>query len=108
MPTNGITAKNPNATYKVEGHILNGSKENFKSQYISTTTDINVAQKWAQKDGCRIIEIDLNQLPQGTKVIDLSTDAGRAANLKGVTSTNWAKASSEVLIEGYIPPEAIR
>lgn len=30
-PNLGITAKNPDANYKVEGHVLNGSKDNFES-----------------------------------------------------------------------------
>lgn len=91
----------------VEGHVISGSR-NKGSQFISTTTDINVANKWATKDGMRIVEIDLNKLPSDVNVYDLSTDIGRSTYLKGVTSKNFAKNSAEVLIEGYIPAEAIK
>lgn len=90
----------------VEGHVVSGSR-NKGSQFISTTTDINVAEKYSLQDGCRIVEIDLNKLPSGTKVFDLSTDIGRNTYLKGVTAKNFASKSSEVLIEGYIPSNAI-
>ena len=59
---NGLTAKNPTRGMSIEGHIVSGSR-NKGSQFISTTTDINVANKYALQDGCRIVEIDLNKLP---------------------------------------------
>ena len=105
-PAQGLTAKNPSATYTPEGHILNGSKSKFKSQYISTTTDINIAREWANQTGNRIVEIDLSQV--SGRVIDLSTDVGRNTYLKGATAKGFAKGSLEVLIEGFIPPEAIK
>ena len=70
--------------------------------------DINVANKWATKDGMRIVEIDLNKLPKGTNIYDLSTDIGRSTYLKGATAKGLAKGSSEVLIEGYIPANALK
>ncbi len=106
-PLNGLTAKNPQRNMTVEGHITSGSR-NKGSQYISTTTDINVAKKWAEKTGNKIVEIDLAKLPDNVNVIDLSTDAGRNAYLKGSTAKGLAKGSSEVLIEGNIPSEAIK
>lgn len=53
---NGLTAKNPTRGMSIEGHIVSGSR-NKGSQFISTTTDINVANKYALQDGCRIVEI---------------------------------------------------
>ena len=106
-PINGLSAKNPTRNMSVEGHIISGSR-NKGSQYISTTTDINVAEYYASKDGCRIVEIDLNKLPSDVPIYDLSTDYGRNIYLKGITAQNFAKSSSEVLIEGYIPSEAIK
>ena len=85
---------------------MNGSKSKFKSQYISTTTDINIAREWANQTGNRIVEIDLSQV--SGRVIDLSTDVGRNTYLKGATAKGFAKGSLEVLIEGFIPPEAIK
>ncbi len=105
-PVNGLTAINPTRGMTIEGHIATGSR-NKGSQFISTTTDINVANKYALQDGCRIVEIDLNKLPSNVKVYDLSTVVGRDTYLKGVTAKNFAAKSSEVLLEGYIPSEAI-
>ncbi|HHV29921.1 MAG TPA: hypothetical protein GXX73_10085, partial [Clostridium sp.] len=106
-PLNGLTAKNPQRGMTVEGHITSGSR-NKGSQYISTTTDINVAKKWAEKTGNKIVEIDLTKLPDDVNIIDLSTDAGRNAFLKGSTAKRLAKGASEVLIEGNILSEAIK
>lgn len=102
----GLIAKNPNAHYTPEGHVLNGSRPGFKSQYISTTTDLNIARTWADKTGNRIVEIDLTKVE--SNVINLSTESGRSTYLKGVTATNFAKSSSEVLIEEFVPSSAIK
>ena len=66
-----------------------------------------VAKKWASKDGKRVVSINLEMLPSNTKVYDVSTDIGRAKYLSGATANRLAKSSSEVLIEGYIPAEAL-
>lgn len=106
-PAKGLFPRNPNATYLPEGHIVNGSRRDFKgSQYISTTTDPRVAEKWAEKTGNRIVEIQRDRV-QGT-IIDLSTDRGRSAHLRGTTARNFARSSSEVLIDGMVPAQAIR
>jgi RHS repeat-associated protein len=105
-PGKGLQAKNPAANYKPEGHVLHGSKQDFKSQYISTTTKPEVAAEQAKKSGNRVVEIDLTKVD--SKKVDLSTDAGRKEHLKGVTATNWAKKSGEVLVEKSVPPEAVR
>lgn len=103
---NGLTAKNPTRRMSIEGHIVSGSR-NKGSQFISTTTDINVANKYAMQDGCRIVEIGLNKLPNDVNIYDLSTVAGRNTYLKGITAKNFAAKSSEVLLEGYVPSNAI-
>ena len=105
-PEKGLLPKNPDRNMSVEGHVVSGSRNNG-SQYISTTTDINVAKEWAKKDGCKIVKIDLNKLPDNINIYDLSTKEGREIFLKGATSKNFAKASNEVLLEGSIPSEAI-
>lgn len=103
---NGLIAKNPTRGMTIEGHIISGSR-NKGSQFISTTTDINVANKYANRDGCRIVEINLNKLPNNVNIYDLSTVAGRNTYLRGIMSKNFAAKSREVLLEGYIPSEAI-
>jgi hypothetical protein len=106
-PSVGLVAKKPNRGMTTTGHVVSGSR-NKGSQFISTTTDINVANKWANKSGNRIVEIDLGKLPDNAKVYDLSTDIGRTTHIKGSTANRLAKASSEVLVEGNIPSEAIQ
>lgn len=89
-PEAGLVAKNPDATYTPEGHVLNGSRPGFASQYISGTTDLNVAQKWAALTGNRIVGINLDMVD--SPIIDLSTIEGRAMYLNGVTARNFAAA----------------
>lgn len=105
-PKLGLKAKNPERNMSVEGHIVSGSR-NYGSQYISTTTDYNIAKDWAAKDNCRIVKIDLNKIPENVNIYDLSTDEGRNIFLKGISAKNFAKASKEVLLEGEIPSLAI-
>ena len=80
--------------------MLNGSKAGCASNWISTTRDVNVAMKWAESSGGRVVAIDLSKV-QST-VINLSTDTGHSQYLKGRTATNWAKASVEVLIDNLV------
>ena len=105
-PTIGLVAKKPDRGMTTTGHVTSGSR-NKGSQFISTTTKYDVANKWSEETGNRIVKIDLNQLPSENKVYDLSTDVGRSAHIKGSTANRLAKSSSEVLIEGKIPPSAI-
>lgn len=105
-PTQGLFAKNPDRGMTIEGHVSSGSRNNG-SQYISTTTDYNIAKENSVRDNCRIVKIDLNKLSDNVNIYDLSTDDGRNNYLKGVTAKNFAKASSEVLLEGYIPADAL-
>jgi hypothetical protein len=54
------------------------------------------------------VAIDLSQLPAGTGIVDLSSEPARAAAaLRGFRAINFARASSEVLIELRVPPEAV-
>lgn len=66
-----------------------------------------IAFKYANRDGCRIVEIDLNKLPSNVNIYDLSTVSGRNTYLKGITAKNFAAKSSEVLLEGYTLSEAV-
>jgi hypothetical protein len=104
-PAVGLFAKDSSATYTVEGHILNGSRPGWASQYISTTADLSVAQSWAARTGSRIVKVDLGAVD--SEIIDLTTEAGRTQYLRGVTARNFAAASREVLIKGTVPPSAL-
>ncbi|MCX5417315.1 polymorphic toxin-type HINT domain-containing protein [Streptomyces sp. NBC_00059] len=105
-PSQGLVAKNPDATYKPAGHVLHGSKPNWRSQFISTTRSREVAME-SQWSGPRTVAIDLGKL-DSSQIFDISDDAGRALhNIRGFTAINRTKSSKEVLITGVIPPEAI-
>ena len=104
-PLNGLVAKNPEATYTPAGHILNGSRAGWASQYISTTRSLDVALGEQWRSG-RVVAIDLDKF--SGEVFDLSTDAGRAAHgVRGFTAINRTKSSMEVLLTGKVPPEAM-
>lgn len=108
-PSTGISAKDPNAAVPLDQHISQGNNPGFRSQYISTTIDLGVAMKWALPDDLRIAQID-PALVEGS-IIDVSSREALAN--QGITWQNkrfaysFALGSREVLIEGFIPPEAI-
>lgn len=71
--------------------------------------DLAKAQKWAKKSGgARIVAIDLDQVEKtGAKIYDLTDEAVRNSYLRSRWAKNFAKGMKEVVIEGFIPPEAI-
>ncbi|PKU49739.1 RHS repeat domain-containing protein, partial [Lysinibacillus fusiformis] len=109
--SNGLTAKNPGRGMKPSGHVMNGSSPNFKgSQFISTTTDIDVARKW-NKEGQTIVKFDTDDVVKdsaGNKnIIDVSTpEKAKAEGFKG-RPDNYAVSSKEVLVEGHVPTNKI-
>ncbi|HJT59619.1 MAG TPA: RHS repeat-associated core domain-containing protein, partial [Ktedonobacteraceae bacterium] len=106
-PAIGLLSKDPNAAESIINHVLNGGKEGFESQFISTTKSLQVALKWAAKGGNRIAEIDASKVLGD--IIDISTREGTAANGISFPSRaySYAISSREVLIAGSIPAEAI-
>jgi hypothetical protein len=104
-PLVGLVAKNPAATYTLEGFITNGSRPGFASQFIATTRSIEVATENAIRSGNRIVAIDLSKV--AGKVFDLSTSAGRDRFLRGILAKRFSEKSAEVVIEGSVPVDAI-
>jgi RHS repeat-associated protein len=111
LSSDGLSASLPGRDMSISGHIMNGSKDTFKgSQFISTTTDINVALKNNQL-GQTLVKFDTNDVISdalGNKnIIDVSTPLkAQSANLNG-RPYNRALASKEVLIEGRVPANKI-
>ena len=107
-PANGLYPKDPSANKTVFQHIRNGSQPGFQSQYISTTNDLGVALRWGLQSGARIAEIDSSQV-EGN-IIDVSTRDFLAPHGINYPSPaySYAISSQETLIDGYVPPEAIR
>lgn len=108
----GIFAKRPGFTHPggVNSHVLHGGRKDFSGDtWISTTKSLDRAKEIQAKFGGRIVEIDLNMAKgQVQHVIDLTDDTVRSKQLKGRMATNFAKYYEEVLIEGWIPPQAIK
>lgn len=109
--SDGLSAKAPGRGMSAAGHVRNGSNDTFKgSQYISTTTDEGVARQY-RGPGQTTVTFDTDDVLPDVKgnrsVTDLSTPEKAAeAGLKG-PARNYAVSSSEVLVEGYVPPGAI-
>ena len=110
-PSKGLSARQPGRDMAPGGHVNNGSRDNFKgSQYISTTTDPAVAAQW-REEGQTTVRFDTDRVVPDSKgnlsIVDIS-DREKAvkAGLKART-VSYAAASKEVLVEGYVPPDAI-
>lgn len=106
-PANGLHPKDPNGTQTIESHVSYGSY--ILSQYISTCADYISAVNWAHKDQNktltkRIAVIDANVLrSRNIKMTDLT----KYNAYLGQKAYNYANCYNEVLVEGFIPSEAI-
>lgn len=92
----GLTAKNPSATYLVVGHVRNGCRTWWRSQFISTTKDVAVAKKRVEP-GQVTVQITIGDDFEGT-VTDLTDPAVRESYLKSPVSKAWAASTQEVLL----------
>ena len=93
----GLTARNPSANATPAQHV-NGKKD---SQFISTTKDKSIAlEKYNSGNG--VVEIDMS------KVNGNVTDVSGGIPGGSVKVNNFAKKDQEVLVEGRIPPEAMK
>ena len=104
--SDGLSAKLPGRNMSIAGHLMNGSRHNG-AQFISTTTDPKVIEKW-NEPGQRIVMFDTDDvIPDvlGNKnIIDVSTpEKARAAGLKRGRPYSNAVSSKEVLVEGRVP-----
>ncbi|MCP9266874.1 DUF6531 domain-containing protein [Xenorhabdus sp. XENO-1] len=105
----GLSAKNPGRDMSPAGHVRNGSNDNFKgSQYISTTTDLNVITKYREPDQITVKFDTKDVIPDikgNLSIIDVSTPEKAAnAGLKG-PAANYAVSSKEILVEGRVCPD---
>ncbi len=107
-PAAGIVAKRPGFQYPkgINTHVLHGSRKWFKGdKWISTARDPKALLPHA-KPNQRLVRIDLDKA-SNTKITDLSDAGVRESVLTGDRAKGYAKASTEVLVEGTIPPDAI-
>ena len=104
-PAIGIYPKNPSAGYTLTQFVNYGST--YDTKFIGTTRSLQKAMQRAAADGGRrIAEIDLRRIVG--VYYDLSTEAGRLRYLNNPVARRFAADSEEVVIEGYVPPVAIR
>ena len=99
----GLFPRQPGRNMSPAGHITNGSRPSFKgSQFISTS----LYPEFAAKYGSNIVEIDVS-LVQG-RILDVSAGGIEYGIIPGSRAWYYAQADLEVLIDGWVPPEAIR
>ena len=112
--TEGLTAKDPSANKTPLEHVFEGSKDEFKSQYISASDSERMANQWGRDKG--VVKIEVAKLDPDS-ILDLSTGEGRARHLGNVSAAppgsplaqanKWAKGKLEILIIGHVPADAI-
>lgn len=95
----GIFAKNMDSTKPVEDHITHNGVD---SPWISTTSRLSIAQRWAMLNCCNIAVIDYSKL-QGCKLVDARDGLPEL----GALANNFAKSSQEICVYQHIPAEAV-
>ena len=109
-PSQGLNAKKPGRNMTVHGHVTSGSR-NKGSQFISTSTDPDALTQW-REPGQRMVTFDTDDVvPDAVgnrRVVDISTRERAIAAGVGSGSANIPARSREVLVEGHVPPQAIR
>ena len=103
-PDNGLTPKNPNAHYTIEEFVSNGK---WRTQFVATTSDINIARKWAAKTNNVIVQINLNFVKTaGLTITDLRHGGDFCPYSKAY---NYSRSSKEIVIHGgRIPASAVQ
>lgn len=96
-PAAGLSARNPAAGNDVVSHVA-GARN---SQWISTTKSLDIAQARFGENG--VVQIDLSMVD--SEIADLSN--GIPGLSPNAMLSRWARNAQEVLVQGYIPPEAI-
>jgi hypothetical protein len=97
--TEGLIAKDPSQNRKVISHVNCGGRDYYKSQYISFTTSLEVANYWNQFDPTLPIAIiDIENIPSQCQLYDLTSEEVRDEYLGNAVCKNFAKASCEVLL----------
>lgn len=95
----GIYAKDLTSLVSLEEHIRQGEKD---SPWISTTTDLTVAQVWAMRNLSDVAVIAYPAM-EGCEIIDVRKGLPSLDRL----SNNLAKSSREVCVKYHIPKEAM-
>ena len=97
----GLIAKDPTAEKKALSHVNCGSRRGYKSQFISFTSSLEVANYYREKFGStlQIAQVDISSIPTTCNIFDLTNAENRQLYLGNAVCKNFAKASCEVLLE---------
>lgn len=96
----GLTARNPDATYGETFHVLHG--RGIPTRFITTTTDLQVARA-AMRNTDRIVRIDLLAARNaGVQVLDIQ----RGNNVRGDRARLYAQTTRAVLLYGALIPSS--
>ena len=96
----GLVPKDSRARKTVHEHVAHGSQPGFKSQFISTTTELGIARKW-QKRGrnLRIAKISRrDMLNANCSPYDLNSAHVANQHLRDNRAKGFARASCEVVL----------
>ena len=94
--------KNFNMQKTLDSHVGCGSRPGYQSQFISTTTSLDVAMKYFNRSprGARIVELKEEDVLANTdNVFDLTTPEQRDQLLNYQRAKGFAKNSKEVVLE---------
>ena len=102
---NGLHPKDVSQQRTHMSHIIHGSKKGYTSQFISTTKDKSVAERYhcLDKRKTRIVKIDASSLARQGRLYDYSC----GKNLRGPMPIGYARRSKDVLVNGSIPASLI-
>jgi len=95
-PANGLVARAPGIGNSPISHVAG----KIQSQWISTTKDVSIATEKFGKYG--VVEINLTKIT--SPIVDYSKGI---PGKEGTMLSNWAQKFQEVLIQDFIPPNAI-
>jgi len=103
--TDGLTAKNPQATMSLEEHVERGSWGSG-SQFISCSNNEQSAINFARNAPFRIAELDRKKIEKDPKIIVYDVSDG--THFEGEKTNNFARKFGEVCLEGHVPAEYVR
>lgn len=108
----GLIAKDPTAKKTPLSHVNCGGRTNYRSQFISFTTSIDIIDKyWAKKPaGAHVVKVKVGDIPKYCKIYDLTSAVNRNKWLGKVVCAKYAAYDCEVLLwcKAPIPCTTIR
>lgn len=99
----GLLAKDITAKKTISSHVGCGSRQNYKSQFISFSTSYDVVHDkyWPRvSKGAHLVKVDIKTQAKGCKIYDLTNPEVREEYLgRNPWAKNYAISDCEVLLE---------